>query len=48
MRAMANPSLYTRRKNGERWTYERIKEGRGHRNNDLSGPDQPEFLYQLQ
>jgi integrase/recombinase XerD len=38
MRAMANPSLYTRRKNGERWTYERIKEGRGHRNNDLSGP----------
>src|SRR5271157_3932965 len=35
---MTNLSLYKRVKAGDRWKYQRILEGRGHRTNDLSGP----------
>jgi len=31
-------SLYKRTKHGNRWKYERIEEGRGHRTSDLAGP----------
>jgi len=34
---MPGLSLYKRVKNGDRWKYERIEEGRGHRTRDLSG-----------
>lgn len=35
---MPSLSLYKRMKVGDRWKYERIAEGRGHRNSDLKGP----------
>ncbi len=35
---MPSPSLYRRIKVGDRWKYERIAEGRGHRTSDLTGP----------
>jgi integrase/recombinase XerD len=35
---MSSLSLYKRTKHGERWKYERIEEGRGHRTSDLKGP----------
>jgi integrase/recombinase XerD len=35
---MPTLSLYKRIKTGERWKYERILEGRGHRTSDLAGP----------
>jgi integrase len=35
---MPSLSLYRRTKQGDRWKYERIEEGRGHRTGDLKGP----------
>ena len=35
---MTTLSLYKRVKAGDRWKYQRILEGRGHRTNDLTGP----------
>jgi integrase/recombinase XerD len=35
---MPSLRLYKRTKHGDRWKYERIKEGRGHRTSDLKGP----------
>jgi hypothetical protein len=35
---MTTFSLYKRVKAGDRWKYQRILEGRGHRTNDLTGP----------
>jgi integrase/recombinase XerD len=35
---MPNPSLFKRVKIADRWNYQRIDEGRGHRTSDLTGP----------
>jgi hypothetical protein len=35
---MTTLSLYQRVKAGDRWKYQRILEGRGHRTNDLTRP----------